>query len=806
MATPDKAKKVPVEDLMKELNTSLSGLSSEEAAKRLKQYGYNEIEEKKENPVIRFARKFWGLTPWMLEVTIVLTYVLHKFLDMYIITALLLLNSIISYVQEYKAGNAVEMLKKKLTVNARVLRDGKWQVVPARELVPGDIVRVRLGDFIPADMKIIEGDVSVDQSALTGESLPVEASKNSLLYSGSIIRRGEATAVVVATADKTYFGKTTQLVQVAKPKLHIQEVIMKIVDYLIVMDAIFIAILLAGSLISHYNVLQVLPLALILLVAAIPVALPAMFTIAMALGALQLAKAGVLITRLNAVEDASSMDVVCMDKTGTITENKLTVAGVSPLPSYGKEEVIAYATLASHEATQDPIDIAVINYAKESKIDLSSFKQVSFHPFDPLTKRTEAVVEKDGKQFVVMKGAPQILASLSKMDGEQLHAFEEYVNEASQRGYRVIAVGEGPLEALKGKGKIGVAGLLALYDRPRKDSPALISELKNLGVKPKMLTGDSLPIAKEVAKEVGIGENIIRMSEIENKDTKEKAKIVDEADGFAEIYPEDKYTIVKGLQAAGHTVGMTGDGVNDAPALKQAEVGIAVNNATDVAKGAASAVLTQEGIANIVDMVKIGRQIYQRMITYTMNKIIKAFQIIVFISLAFLIFRQFATTAFDVVLLLFANDFVTMSIATDSVRYSRTPEKWNVGNLVGAAAIIAVAVVAELMGGMYIAHYMRMPLPELQTFVFDLLVFSGQFTVYVVRERRWFWKSRPSKWLLLSSVADIIAISLISVYGILIPPVTVKALAVALIYSMLTTLFLNDAIKEIAFKYYKVQF
>jgi len=806
MASADAIKKKSATEVMKELNTSPSGLTSEEVAKRLKEYGYNEIEEKKENPVLRFLKKFWGLVPWMLEVTVVLTYVLHKFLTMYIILALLVLNSIISYVQEYKAGNAVEMLKNKLTVNARVLRDGKWQTVPAGELVPGDIVRVRLGDFVPADMKVIEGSLSVDQSALTGESLPIEANADSMLYSGSIIKRGEATAVVVATAGKTYFGKTTQLVQVARPKLHIQEVIMKIVDYLIVMDAVFIGILLADSFLAHYSLLTVLPLALILLVAAIPVALPAMFTIAMALGALQLAKAGVLITRLNAVEDASSMDVVCMDKTGTITENRLAVAGVSPLPSYGKEEVLAYAALASQEASQDPIDLAVINYARESGVKLDSYVQKAFHPFDPSTKRTEAIVEKDGKQFVVMKGAPQILASLSKMEGEQIKAFEEYVDEASKKGYRVIAVGEGSVESSEGKDKISVVGLLALYDRPRKDSPLLIQQLKELGVRPKMLTGDSLPIAKEVAKEVGIGENVIRISELEGKTPQERAAAVDAADGFAEIYPKDKYTIVKGLQAAGHTVGMTGDGVNDAPALKQAEVGIAVSNATDVAKGAASAVLTQEGIANIVDMVKIGRQIYQRMITYTMNKIIKAFQIIVFISLAFMIFRQFATTAFDVVLLLFANDFVTMSIATDTVRYSKAPEKWNVNNLVGAASILAVAVTAELLGGVYIAHYMHMSLPRLQTFVFDLLVFSGQFTVYVVRERKMFWKSMPSQWLLTSSIADFVVISLISVLGILVPPISLTDLAVALVYSALTTLLLNDVVKVIAFKRYKVQF
>ncbi|MGC8673623.1 MAG: plasma-membrane proton-efflux P-type ATPase [Thermoprotei archaeon] len=806
MASTGTVKKQSVEDVMKELKTSPSGLTTEDASKRIKEYGYNEIEEKKENPVLKFAKKFWGLVPWMLEVTIVLTYVLHKFLDMYIILALLLLNSIISYVQEYKAGNAVEVLKKRLTVNARVLRDGKWKVLPAREIVPGDVVRIRLGDFVPADMKVIEGEISVDQSALTGESLPVDASKDSMIYSGSVIRRGEATAVVVATAGKTYFGKTTQLVQVAKPKLHIQQVIMKIVDYLIVMDAVFIAILLADSVLAHYSILEVLPLALILLVAAIPVALPAMFTIGMALGALQLAKAGVLITRLNAVEDASSMDVVCMDKTGTITENKLTVAGVNSLPSYGKDEAIIYGALASQEASQDPIDLAIINYAKENSIKLDGYSQKTFHPFDPSTKRTEAIVERDGKQFVVMKGAPQILAALSKMDGEQIKAFEDYVDEASQKGYRVIAVGEGPVEAFGGKEKINIVGLLALYDRPRKDSPQLIKELNGLGVKPKMLTGDSLPIAREVAKEVGIGQNVVRISELENKGVQDRAKLVDEADGFAEIYPEDKYTIVKGLQAAGHTVGMTGDGVNDAPALKQAEVGIAVSNATDVAKSAASAVLTQEGIANIVDMVKIGRQIYQRMITYTMNKIIKAFQIIVFISLAFIIFKEFATTAFDVVLLLFANDFVTMSIATDTVRYSKLPEKWNVNNLVGAASIIAVAVTAELMGGMYIANYMGLPLPVLQTFIFDLLVFSGQFTVYVVRERKVFWNSRPSNWLLISSIADFIAISLISVFGILIPAISPTALVVALVYSVLTTLFLNDAIKIIAFKYYKIRF
>jgi len=803
----EKAKKATAEDMMKELGAKAEGLSSEEVEERIKKYGYNEVEEKRENPVLRFLSKFWGLTPWMLEVTVVLTYVLHKFLTMYIILGLLLMNSIISYVQEYKAGNAVEMLKKRLTVNARVLRDGKWQSVPARELVPGDVVRVRLGDFIPADLKVMEGSISVDQSALTGESLPVEAAKDSMLYSGSVIRRGEATCLVVATGKNTYFGKTTELVQVAKPKLHIQEVIMKIVNYLIAMDAFFIGIILVGSYLEHLSLLDVLPLALILLVAAIPVALPAMFTIAMALGALQLAKAGVLITRLNAIEDASSMDVVCMDKTGTITENKLSVASVTAFSPFTKDQLAAYAYLASQEASQDPIDLAIIAYVKQNNVKLDGYVQGTFKPFDPSTKRTEAVVEHNGRKFVVMKGAPQIIASLAGMEGEEMQAFQGYVEEESSKGYRVLAVGRADVEGGENlQGKVKMVGIVALYDRPRPDSAKLIGELKNLGVSPKMLTGDSLPIAKQVGKEVGIGENIVRFGELQGTSAKDRAKLVDAANGFAEIYPEDKYTIVKGLQAAGHVVGMTGDGVNDAPALKQAEVGIAVSNATDVAKGAASAVLTREGIANIVDLVKIGRQIYQRMITYTMNKIIKAFQIIVFISLAFLIFREFATTAFDVVLLLFANDFVTMSIATDSVRYSRSPEKWNVNNLVGAAAIIAAAVTAELLGGVYLANYLRMPLPQLQTFVFDLLVFSGQFTVYVVRERRFFWASLPGKWLLTSSLADFLAISLMSVYGILIPSITPFDLMVALTYSAVMTLFLNDLLKVFAFRYYKVKF
>lgn len=787
--------KMNIDEVIKNLKVDAkNGLSKDEVEKRLKEYGYNEVPDKKENPYIKFFKKFWGLTAWMLEAVIILSYILHKYLDMYIIAALLIFNAIIGFFQEERASEAVEALKQKLRINARTLRDGKWIMLPARELVPGDIVRVRAGDFVPADVKILDGQLDVDQSALTGESLSVSKKISDMLFSGSIIKSGEANAIVVLTGSKTYFGKTTELVQVAKPKLHTEEVTSEIIKWLLIIVGVALSVAFIVSYFVGINLLDVVPLALVLLASSIPVALPAMFTISMAIGSMELVKRGVLVTRLSASEDAATMNTLCLDKTGTITMNKLSVTGVIPMEGFSEEQVLLYGALASQEANHDPIDLAFIKYAVDKGISQEGYVQKVFHPFDPKTRRTEAVIEKDGKTFKVVKGAVNIIAELTKDDENSLN---EKAKDYAEKGYRTLAVAVGENdETLK------IAGLVALYDMPRPDAKKFIEELKGLGVAVKMITGDALPIAQETGRQVGLGEKITDASkfrEIAKEDMEGASKIAEDSDGFAEVYPEDKYTIVKSLQAKGHIVGMTGDGVNDAPSLKQAEVGIAVSNATDVAKGAASVVLTGEGLSNIVDLVKIGRMIYQRLLTWIFNKVVKTFQIVIFVVVAFLITKKFIVSAFDVVLLLFVVDFVTLSISTDNARWSREPDTWDVSGIIKSSMVLGVLVVLESLAILYVGlEYLGIKgdYNLIRTYSFSILFYFGMFTVFIVRERGHFWDSMPSKSLIYIVLADIILVTALVTFGI--PNVKPLPITVTLCVIVLSSIFsfvINDFVK-----------
>ena len=771
------------------------GLNSSEVIEKQKLYGRNEVAEKQASQSVAFAKKFWGLAAWMLEVAIVLSAVLGKYLDVYIIAALLLVNAVLGFIQERQATRAVKALKQKLQLQARVLRDDIWQTVKATEIVPGDVVRVRSGDFVPADFKILDSEVTVDQSAITGESLPVEKNAGDVVYSGSLVKKGEVTGVIIAIGVQTMYGKTAQLVQFAKPKLHMEGVITNLMKWLLVMVVSLLLVAAAVSWVRGLNLLDLLSLALVLLVAAIPVALPTMFTITMALGSYELAGKGVLVTRLSASEDAALMDVLCVDKTGTITENKLTIADTSGMGNYTEEDTLVFGQLASQRANQDPIDLAFFAAVDDKKIRLEEFKQTKFTPFDPSTRRTEAIVEKQGQTLRVTKGAVSSIIEVCQPTKEELAEIKNKTDAFAEKGYRVIAVAAG-----KESGKMDIVGLVALYDKPRPESAKLIAKLRSLGIAVKMLTGDSQPIATQIAKEVGLGEKITRMADVEKtvSNAVVAADIVDEMDGFAEIYPEGKYRIVKGLQVENHVVGMTGDGINDAAALKQAEVGIAVSNATDVAKGSASVVLTQEGLSNVVDLVITGRMIYQRILTWIFNKIVKTFQVILFVIVAFLFTGLFVVGAFQVVLLLFLIDFVTISLSTDNVTPSEKPESWNISPLVKGATLLGVATVIESLGLLYLGlNYLGLSnTAMLNTFSFDMLLFGGLFTIFVVRERSNFWKSKPSRPLLTAIAADIIISSLISIIGIpgltAIPPLYV---VMALGWFFVFALLLNDQLK-----------
>jgi H+-transporting ATPase len=794
----DNLRNMDTESTIKLFKSDLAfGLKQAEVENCRKQYGFNEVPEKKSNPLINFLKKFWGLTAWMLELIIILSWFLHKESDAYIVMGLLVFNAVIGFAQEQNAANAVNILKKKLQVNAKILRDGVWKTVTARELVPGDIIRIRMGDFIPADIKIVQGEIGVDQSVLTGESMEAEKKPKEIIYSGSIVTRSEATGIVVFTGTNTYFGRTVQLVQIAKPKLHIETIISKVVKWLLVIVGVLLLIAFAALLLQGVNPVEILQLMLILLLGAIPVALPAMFTVSMALGSLELVKKGVLVTRLSTPDDAARMDILCVDKTGTITLNKISVAKVVPLNGYSENEVLLYGALASQEANRDFVDMAFIKAAKQKNLLDSSFVQKTFIPFDPKTRMTEALLKKGNDEFQVMKGSFTVLTQLCGINNKDRTSLETKINEFAQNGYRTLTVAKAQI-----KNKPELVGLVALHDPPRQDSKKLIGELKKLGVSIKMLTGDIIPIAKEIARAVDIGNRIISYSELKELakyDSVKAAELSEKSDGFAEVYPEDKYFIVKDFQAKGHIVGMTGDGVNDAPALKQAEVGIAVSNASDVAKGAASMVLINEGLMDIISPIKIGRMMFQRINTWILNKITRTVLKTCFVVLAFLILKKFIISASAMLVMIFMTDFVKISLSTDNVRWSKKPSRWDINGLVKVAVTLGLIMVVEAFGLLYIGlKYFNLYIDNgaLSTFSFEILFFFAIFSIFVVREKGHFWNSPPSKTLLSIILVDMILALVISTFGLLgFKAIPLIQTLIVIGYVFMFSLVINDFIK-----------
>src|SRR5579872_4617221 len=775
-----------------------TGLTHAEVDIRRREHGYNEVAGKQRHPVIKFLGKFWGISAWMLELIMVLSAILKNYSDLAVVGALLVVNAVLSFMQEHRAEGVVEALRRRLQVSARVRRDSSWQVIPARELVPGDIVRLRSGDIIPADVKLLTGALSVDQSALTGESKDADKAPGEVLSSGSIARQGEGNGVVMLTGAKTYFGRTTELVQEARPKLHIEDVVAKIVRWLFVIVAALLGVMLVLSVIRGVTLVEMVPLMLVLLMSAVPVALPVMFTVSMAVGSKELAERGVLVTRLSAAEDAATMDVLCVDKTGTITMNQLTVTGVSPEESATERDVLFAGALASQESNQDPLDLAFLAAAREKHVfdGLPPVTSVSFAPFDARTRRTEAVIEQSGERIRAMKGAVQTIAEACALQPETIAALNAQVNAAAVKGYRALAVARGPE-----KGAPVLLGVVSLYDPPRPDAKQLIATLLDLGVPVKMLTGDALPVAIEIGERVGLP-IIQRMADLKTAAAQageEKSDLFAGANGFAEVFPEDKYVVVKQLQAAGHVTGMTGDGVNDAPALRQAEVGIAVSSATDVAKGAASVVLTEPGLTNIVALVEQGRAIYQRILTWIINKISRTILKAAFVAIAFVVTGKFVVSAFSMLLLVFMTDFAKISLATDNVRPSRKPETWNIGGFITVSVVLGIAMVVESLLLLWIAwlHFgLATNNNALYTFSFLMLLYFAVFSVVSARERHWFWATRPSKTFLLAIVADVLTGTVLTFVGLpgLSPLPWWQALEV-LVYAMVACLGVNDAVK-----------
>ncbi len=785
------------------LQATEHGLSGAALEERLSFFGRNEIMEKKKNPLLEFVARYWGPMPWLLELAMVLAFLLKHDLEGSIIFVLLTVNAIIGFFHSRGSQKAVELLKQRLAIKAKVLRDGQWQTQGADRLVPGDVITVGLGDIIPADGKIISGDISVNESALTGESLPVEKHANDLVYSGSVARRGQVQCLVVNTGANTYFGKTTELVKIAKPKSHQEEIMMAIVRYMMYLGIAASLVVAIFAFTMQISVLLIMSFITEFLMGAIPVALPAVMTIVQAVTATKLALKGVLVARLDSIEDAASISVLCLDKTGTITQNKLAVRDSIPFSGSSSDDVIRTAVLASRAEGMDLIDVAIIEYAQGLGIRFDADKQVSYTPFNPSIKRTEAIVESDGKRYRVVKGAAQVILSLCTDPGAGTPAqVDEHVGALSQKGYRTIAVAKSVDDT---QDNLKLVGLIALADPPRPDSKTMIEEIRGLDVKPLMLTGDSLAIAQEIAGQVGLGTNIIKLSDIAHLTEDEQAKAIASSDGFAEIYPEDKYKIVKLLQSRGHMVGMTGDGVNDAPALKQAEMGIAVSDAADVAKASASVVLTRPGVSVIVDAVRSSRETYQRMLTWVINKVTKVIQLVGLLTIGFFMTGEMVLSLLGMSLLVFANDFVTMSLATDNVAHTIAPSTWKVRSITLASLVVGALLIIEgvlaVIGGMELFH---LDLPHLQTFVLLMLVFTSQFRVLIVRERRLFWSSVPGRALLVSSTSAIIVFFLLGVYGVIVPALPVREVVAVLGFSGLFTL-LTDVPKYYAFKRFGVE-
>ena len=756
------------------------GLDSAEVSRRLARYGYNEVVEKRVPAFWLLLKKFWAPVPWMLEATMALQVVMGKQDEAIIIGVLLVFNALLGFVQEGRASRALSLLRQRLEIKVRVRRDGHWQLLPSRELVPGDRVHLRMGDMVPADILLTDGNLQIDQSVLTGESLPVEAVAGHTARAGSVVQRGEASGDVVTTGAATGFGKTAELVRGARTASHLETLIFTIVRYLVMVDMALAVCMLAYAWLNGMPLTDILPFTLMLLVASVPVALPATYTLATALGALELARNGVLVTRLSAIEEAASMDVLASDKTGTLTLNHLTLTRLRPAPATDETALLRLAAMASDEATQDPIDLAILAVARDRQVMDNLPQRARFVPFDPATKRSEAAYLLPEGTLQVMKGAP---ATIMAMLAEPQELAADVESQGAD-GARVLAVAVAePGQTLR------LAGLLALQDPPREDSATLVASLQQLGVRVIMVSGDGAATARAVAGQVGIGNRVCPPAQLPQA-------LAGDASGydvFARVLPEDKFRLVQALQRSGSVVGMSGDGVNDAPALKLAEVGIAVSSATDVAKAAASLVLTRPGLVDVLTAVETSRRIYQRMVTYTLNKIMKTIEIAIFLSFGFMLTGTFVVTPRLVVLLLFTNDFVTMSIASDRVTAAARPQHWNVPRLLaGAGALAAMVLVLSFSVFLLGRGVFHVPLARLQTLIFAMLVFTGQGNVYLVRERDHFWRSRPGGWLMLASVLDILLVCLLASQGILMAAVPLGWLAVLLVVVLLYLLLVDQ--------------
>jgi H+-transporting ATPase len=828
--TTEEFEKLAIDDALRDLQTDrANGLSSAEASLRLKRYGFNEIPETAESLAHRIIRRLWGPIPWMIEAAALLSALVGKWEDFTIIMILLVTNVFIDFWQESKALTALKVLKEKLAKTALALRDGHFQSLDARELVPGDIIKVKIGDLIPADIKLIDGDyIQADQSALTGESLPVSKKPGDIAYSNSIVKQGEMLGVVTNTALNTFFGKTVALVARAEREegSHFQKAVIHIGNYLIMITLFLVVVILITGMFRHQYMLEILRFALVLTVAAIPVAMPAILSVTMAVGAMNLAKKQAIVSRLVAIEELAGVDVLCSDKTGTLTQNRMTVSDPFPFGEHTTKDLLLFAALASKEENRDPIEVPIFESLRRSGAAdrLQEYRQVKFTPFDPVSKRTEATVTSGDRSFFVTKGAPQVVLELCEEKTDR-QAVLKKVEELAANGYRTLGV------ATKNSGDMhfAFAGLIPLFDPPREDSKPTIREAMALGLDVKMVTGDNLAIARHIARVLAIGDDIYNARELSGASTRElvvlgkviaKAvyrsmaprgtgeseeefarsvaaslerefehlklpkgyvksheseiiEIIENADGFAQVFPEDKYLIVEKLQKGGHIVGMTGDGVNDAPALKKADAGIAVSGATDAARAAADLVLLSPGLSVIVDAVKGARVTFERMKSYSTYRIAETIRLILFMTASILIFNFYPVTAIMIIILAFLNDIPILAIAFDNTKADERPIRWNMKEILTVSTVLGVLGVIASFGIFYLAEvYMRLPPPVVRSFVFLKLAVAGHLTIFVTRTADRFWRRPfPARLLLGSALVTKILATLFAVYGWFVSPI-----------------------------------
>ena len=747
--------------------SAISGLSSDEVRLRLQQSGPNSMPDASVHLIRSALGKFWAPVPWMLEAVIVIELGLHDDLEAIVIAVLLVFNAALSFFQESHAQATLTALKSRLALSASVRRDGVWKIVPAADLVAGDIVKLSLGAVVAADARLLEGSVLIDQSMLTGESVPVEAGPGFQTYAGALVRRGEAVAEVTATGTRTKFGKTAELVRTAHVVSTQQKVVFRVVRNLALFNSGVITLLVSYAWAHAMPLREMVPLVLTAVLTSIPVALPATFTLAAAIGAKALAKVGVLPTRLSAVDEAATMDILCVDKTGTLTQNTLSVTVVHALDGFDEAHVLGLASLASSDGGQDSVDVAIRSAASHQKTD-NLPKLVRFLPFDPATKMSEAAATSDdGADWRILKGAFSVIEKLAQ-DSTNAGAV---AHDLETKGYRVLAVAAGPGNAMR------LAGFIALSDPPRSDSVGLVAQLRSLGIRTIMVTGDAPATAAIVAHAVGLDEKI-----------------------YAGVLPEDKYHLVQQFQKGGHTVGMCGDGANDAPALRQAQMGIAVSTATDVAKSAAGIVLTEPGLGGIVASVEEGRVIFQRILTYILKSVTHKFVGALFLLAGILMTGHAVLTPLLLVISMITGDFLSMLATTDNVHMSTAPNVWKVGSLTAGGISLGFCDLVFCTGVLAIGKYrLGFGLETLQTLSIVTLIFSGQAILYVVRERRHFWNSCPSPWLMLASAADLLIIATLATRGILMKPLPVAVVA-ALLAACVVFCLLLDLIKVPVFR------